>query len=425
MTVSTAPTALSFSGDDSTADFSITWMYLAESDVVVILRGTDDSETTWVLDTDYTLTTAGVTSGGTLTATTPPATGEALVVTLEPANTQSTTFPLGGQFPSSAVETAVDRLTQITGKLAELINRSLTVPKTDTRSGSNLELPIDTDRASKFFAFDGNGDPVAASGTSADLTPVSSFINTLLDDADPGGAMATLFVKGSDVASADPLVLGTDGNYMDVTGTTGFSSITVSAGRFFVLQFDGALTLTHHSTNLNLPGGANITTVAGDRLIGFATAANQVTVVSYERGTNWLPTYVPPTEFQVAFTATTGTITVLAGSDTLVYTKIGQVVFVQGYVAIDSVSSPTGTVTMTGLPLAAINTLTENADSTGFYIPFIGVNALSIGLRGSLSAGATSVVIYEVDTTGTSGLSAADNVKAGTTLYFNFHYLTA
>ena len=31
--------------------------------------------------------------------------------------------------------------------------------------------------------------------------------------------------KGADIASASPLVLGTDGSYFDVTGTTGFSTM--------------------------------------------------------------------------------------------------------------------------------------------------------------------------------------------------------
>ena len=89
--------------------------------------------------------------------------------------------------------------------------------------------------------------------------------------------------KGADIASAATLVLGTDGNYFDVTGTTGISAITVAVNRLFRLQFDGALTLTHHATNLDLPGEANITTAAGDSLVGFATAANQVHVLSYTK----------------------------------------------------------------------------------------------------------------------------------------------
>jgi hypothetical protein len=71
--------------------------------------------------------------------------------------------------------------------------------------------------------------------------------------------------KGADVTSATALTLGTDGNFFDVTGTTTITSInTVKVGTTVILQFDAVLTLTHHATDLILPGGANITTAAGD-----------------------------------------------------------------------------------------------------------------------------------------------------------------
>jgi len=88
--------------------------------------------------------------------------------------------------------------------------------------------------------------------------------------------------KGADRSSATALVLGTDGNYFDVTGTTTVASMTVAAGSYFMLQFDGILTLTH-GASLLLPTAANITTAAGDRLTAFATAANTVIVVGYTR----------------------------------------------------------------------------------------------------------------------------------------------
>ena len=88
-------------------------------------------------------------------------------------------------------------------------------------------------------------------------------------------------VKGGDIASASPLVIDTDGDYFDVTGTTGFAAMTVAADRQFTLQFDGALTMTHHATNLDLPSEANITTAAGDVGVFQSTGANTVQCISY------------------------------------------------------------------------------------------------------------------------------------------------
>lgn len=71
--------------------------------------------------------------------------------------------------------------------------------------------------------------------------------------------------KGADIASAAALTVGNDGNYFDITGTTAITSIVTKAiGTVIKLHFDGILTLTNHATNLILPGGANITTAAGD-----------------------------------------------------------------------------------------------------------------------------------------------------------------
>jgi hypothetical protein len=50
--------------------------------------------------------------------------------------------------------------------------------------------------------------------------------------------------QGTDIASATPTV-PTDGDYFDVTGTTGITAFTVAADRLFTLQFDGIVTLTH------------------------------------------------------------------------------------------------------------------------------------------------------------------------------------
>ena len=96
-------------------------------------------------------------------------------------------------------------------------------------------------------------------------------------------AASAASTKGGDIVSASPLVVDTDGSYFDVTGTTGFAAMQVGANRMFTLQFDGALIMTHHATNLDLPGAANITTVAGDVATFQSTGANTVQCVGYTK----------------------------------------------------------------------------------------------------------------------------------------------
>ena len=92
--------------------------------------------------------------------------------------------------------------------------------------------------------------------------------------------------KGADVASASALILGVDGNYFHVTGTTGIASIsTKPAGTWIMLEFDDAITITHNGTSLILPTGANITTAAGDTAILVSEGSGNWRVVSYNRAT--------------------------------------------------------------------------------------------------------------------------------------------
>lgn len=72
---------------------------------------------------------------------------------------------------------------------------------------------------------------------------------------------------GSTIASASTINLdAATGGRVHITGTTAITAVTLTKGPRTVI-FDDVLTLTHHATNNNLPGGANITTGAGDRAI--------------------------------------------------------------------------------------------------------------------------------------------------------------
>jgi hypothetical protein len=116
-----------------------------------------------------------------------------------------------------------------------------------------------------------------------------------------GNAEGTQFnwLKGADVASASSLTLGTDGNSFDITGTTAITSIgTLGVGTLVLLQFDDALTLTHHATDLVLPGAADIVTAAGDVAFMWEYASGDWQCVAYMRndGTALRDSYSAPSK---------------------------------------------------------------------------------------------------------------------------------
>ena len=80
-----------------------------------------------------------------------------------------------------------------------------------------------------------------------------------------GSIESTNHSEGVALASASTLVLGDDGDYFHVTGTTPITAIQ-GTQPFVWLTFDSALTLTH-SSSLVLKGGVNHPTIAGETLV--------------------------------------------------------------------------------------------------------------------------------------------------------------
>lgn len=240
------------------------------------------------------------------------------------------------------------------------------------------------------------------------------------------------WAKGADVASANPLVLGTDGNYFDITGTTGFASIsTVGAGTVVKLHFDDALTITHHATDLILPGGANITTAAGDEAEFVEYASGDWRCTNYTRAskTNAL------TDLLSAFATTNGTWSTFTPTVTLdgagtvpqfttntgYYSQVGKIVFVWVYLTGDGGNEGAGAGQLqVALPVAAsanhalhampVGALTNSSAS---YVTF-----------GTIAASASVMKLFYINGSSPianlTGAETADTTRA-ISLHFFYH----
>ncbi|MFD1985897.1 DUF2793 domain-containing protein [Mesorhizobium newzealandense] len=165
---------------------------------------------------------------------------------------------------------------------AELVDASCYVSEgttqADTQWTCTTNAPITPGSTSLAFAQAGIGGFTAASPTEV-LTGTDTAKGVTAD------ALAALWEKGADVASATTTALG-EGGYFHVTGTTTITDIdwaTAKDGRVAWIIFDGILTLTHNATTLKLPGGANITTAAGDRACFVQDASDNVICLLYLR----------------------------------------------------------------------------------------------------------------------------------------------
>ena len=209
------------------------------------------------------------------------------VLTLE----QQTNLNNQGGYNAGTQERQFDKLVMLDLQQQEELDRSLKFPASYTGSVSlTVPAPITGLRYLRLNTGLTAMEWVAISTATASASDTVSLAGAIAASAGVASDFARddhvhpqTHIKGGDLTSANPLVIDTDGRYFDVGGTTNFASMTVAVDRLFVLQFDGILTMTHHATNLNLPGAANITTAAGDRAICQSTLADQVIVVAYIR----------------------------------------------------------------------------------------------------------------------------------------------
>lgn len=201
MTVALSQNRISYAGNGSTTAFSVPFPFQLQADLVVVqVVVTTGVEDVQVLNSDYTISGSvdGLgyySSGGTVTMTIAPAATDRLVIYRSPTQTQGLDLQDASVFPAESVEAQLDKLTMICQRLNDLIGRAVRAPDGDAFSLVSLNpMPAQTERANTFLAFNANGHPIAAEGTSADLGPVTPYINTLLDDADAKTARGTLEV---------------------------------------------------------------------------------------------------------------------------------------------------------------------------------------------------------------------------------------
>ena len=262
--------------------------------------------------------------------------------------------------------------------------------------------------------------PITAGGTGA---VSAALARTAL--AVPGLATENVFTKtqiwakGADVASAAALPIIDDGNYFDVTGTTTVTSIaTVGVGAVIKLHFDGALILTYNATSLILPGAANITTVAGDMAEFVSEGSGNWRCTSFTRGTDVPETRGTWTGALVC--GTSGTITM--GNATGRWIRRGGVVTISGVFDAASVSSPVGTLTLTGLPFAVAD---ANANFVSFPLRITGfVGAVGVIWQAYAAKNTSAVILeYYAQSDGSIGTQPAAQVKAGTSFILGGSYM--
>jgi len=215
MTVSSATTRNSYSGNGSTDVFAYGFKIFDDDDITVIIR-TDSTgaETTKTKTTHYTVSGVGSSSGGNVTFTSGniPASGETVVLLRTTARTQLTDYVPNDPFPAATHEDALDKLTFIAQELEEELGRTLKVSQTNVIATAEFTEDA-TARANKLLGFDGSGNLQVSEGK---VDTVTTSVSAVSAGGSPT-ASATYTASTGALALAFGLVTGN-------TGATGNSA---------------------------------------------------------------------------------------------------------------------------------------------------------------------------------------------------------
>lgn len=311
MTVSSTTNRKTFAGNGVTTSFATSpVVFFDTSDLVltVVTDSTGASETL-VENTDYTVTGGAGTTGTVSLAggSSPygaPAAGTTLVIRRVLPLTQDDDFLNNDINDAEVLEDALDRLVMVAQQLDEGNELGVRLSSDETATDALTVLPFD--RASKFLAFDASKSLIASSGTVDGAIPVSTFMETVLDDTSAVAAKSTLNasiavnennIYGPPTAGAS-LTSGTGNVLLGIragrllttptrnvvigedagrSGTTWFSTVAIGYGAGFSLQDgDGVTTGGFQEVLIGEQAGLNITTGPNNVMIG-SSAGKQTT----------------------------------------------------------------------------------------------------------------------------------------------------
>ena len=203
MTVSSSVNKVIYSGNSATVLFPVSYYFLENSHLKVILRAADGTETVQALTTNYTVTGAGNPAGGSVTMLVAPPTGTTLTIVRNVPATQETDYLANDPFPAESHERALDKLTMLVQENEEVASRALVVPAS-TPTTVNTTLPNPTSLG--ILAWNQNANAINYISPS-DIGTAVAYATAYADTFDCDGVDQTFTL------SANPVVI----NNLDVS----------------------------------------------------------------------------------------------------------------------------------------------------------------------------------------------------------------
>lgn len=311
MTILSSINKQQHSGNGATTAFAFGYLFLEDSHlevtITVVSTGVDTLQT---LNSDYTVTGAGVSSGGTVTFSAAPASGERVTIRRVVPYTQDSDYTEAGDFPAETTESALDMLTMQAQQLNEASDRTVSLSATTTVTGG---ISIDDPSTGKGVVWDATGKLV---NTTTDLSSVEADAAQVAADkievaADKAAAEISATSAAASAASVNLPNLSASGYgkiLIQNDGDDGYEFLA-QGGDGAVLQSAGsdappAFSLPAYKGSAIIPGVVS----NGDYLVGMINSNTTVTEVSgiAPTGTATVTIYLSTDKTSASGTAITG-----------------------------------------------------------------------------------------------------------------------
>lgn len=236
----TSGNVTSLASDPASVTFSITFKYLATSEVVANFTDiTDGSDTVLTETTHYTLSAAGDSGTFTFTATGAAlmAAGDLLTFTRSMAFSQATDYAQNDELDAETLEGNFDKTVMISQQLKEELDRRIHFAKTatfdSTAEAAAKITDLKADRASKFLGFDTDGNITTSVSTNTHIDSTSpasghvlihngtKYVNVAILDSDTmSGASATTVASSESIKAYVDAEILTEDTIAELNDTT-------------------------------------------------------------------------------------------------------------------------------------------------------------------------------------------------------------
>lgn len=284
-----------YTGDGGTTSFYYNFPILANTDIEVMLNGVDK-----VLSTDYTVAGMGASGGGSVTFTTAPTAGVAVTLLRKQPVSQLSVYVPNEAFPSTRIQTDLDKLDMQIQMLRERLVRGLKLQKQSLYTDLSVPDPVAGDMLAWNASLTGlqNVNPVTFSATTSTLpTPCTIGAGASQCPA-PASVPAGTLVRVTD--NIRGLWKNTGSAWVSVTGKADFSDFggsttATGAANLLALQANSAAALAA-CAHINIPPGpagayypvsGSMTTTLATRYCDFGVDGGGYLLFSGAGGDGW------------------------------------------------------------------------------------------------------------------------------------------